>query len=236
MKLQSLLALLPLVAPLICALPTAEPQPLDFNLDLALPITKSANFSAILLAALPDLSPDDDDTPSNLADDELAEESAALAPSASDLTKRASANPSITWTPDFTFKRRRRTIARGDATITFWKNGDVRFRSHFKALRVFTYNYSLTCAIRDKAGHAYTLQRKGKICGIFRSCSSVHSVDTKINNHKVEANWNSIKAGNRVMHCSAQLRWDIVGAFEMAIRKIKEYGAIVGQVIKLFAA
>ena len=231
MKFQYILPFLPVLAPLVAALPAAAPQPepLDFSLT-PLPL----NFTAIL-AALPDFTPDDEENPANQADDELAEEETSLAPAINELERRGN-NPSITWDADFKFKRRRRTIARGDTTITFWKNGDVRFRSHFKALRLLTYNYQLSCGLRDKAGRAYTLQRKGKICGILRSCSSTHTVDEKKNVEKVKQNWESIRAGDRIMYCRAQLKWDAAGALKEIMKILEKVGPIARDIIKMWVA
>ncbi len=232
MKFQTLVSLLlPALAPLIAALPAADVGP------GLVPVRP--NFTAALLEAVPDLTSDDEETPANIARDELIEAGASSSSAVADIEKRAAAVPSLTWDDlEFSFIRRRlfrkRKVAEGNARITFWRNGNVRFRTHFKALRVLNYNYAVTCAVRDAAGNAYTLSRKGKICGALGSCGTAHDVDETKHSAQVQRNWQSIKSGNKKIECQARLKWDFTGLFDSVMRLIEKAGKITGIVIKVF--
>ena len=237
MKAQILLPLIAILAPLASAVPTAEPEPALAPIPF--------NFTASLLAALPDFGRDDEETPANIADDELAEDELTLGPSSSDLAadsdrdddllKRAPAPvPSLTWEHKYNFKRRLRQIARGDSTITFWKDGRVRFRTQFRALRVFSYNYSVGCVLRDARGNVFTLVRKGRICGILTTCASSHAVDDTVQKPLVARNWQNIKKGNKLAHCKATLKWDAPTWIRKVIDGWRRSGLFIGAIVSIF--
>lgn len=226
MKVQVLFSLLPLLSGLSMAFPTAESNPIPAALPQDADIEATGPPPSNLTVTPPAV-PGGDAEEADAAEDEGAIEDAESEPSM-DVAKRA--GQSMTWNQNFKFKH-----VKADATETFHRNGNVRFRSYFRNGGWPTYKYALTCGVRDKDGNVYTLTRKGRICGKARFwCSKKDSKDVTKYNAAVKNHWASIVAGPRKMHCRAQLKWDLGGLINGIIDILKKYGPIIKSVIAIF--
>lgn len=97
------------------------------------------------------------------------------------------------------------------------------------------YNYYLSCALRDQAGHVYSLLRSGSVQGlhIFGGGSRDSDIDQMRYNAAVKNNWNLIRVAP-TMHCKASVRGDAGALLNELINLVKQIGPIVGAVISLF--
>ena len=75
----------------------------------------------------------------------------------------------LTWNNKYSFKKRFIGIlAKGESAIVMYKNGNVRFFTKFWAIKLLNYKYSVACALSDRDGRVYTLERKGRVCGNWK--------------------------------------------------------------------
>lgn len=123
----------------------------------------------------------------------------------------------------------------GSHSITLWSDGYVNFKTHFHDSGAPDYNYYLSCALRDQAGHVYSLKRSGSVQGlhIFGGGSRDSDKDEMRYNAAIKNNWNSIRAAP-TMHYKASVRWDAGALLNELINLVKQIGPIVGAVISLF--
>jgi len=125
----------------------------------------------------------------------------------------------------------------GSHDITMYSSGAVRFHTHFHNGGFFSYDYSLSCALRDAGGRAYTLSRKGHLPGGPEGGSRKKDVDETITNADVQANWNDIISGDLIMHCKAHSQNSLsLSSILGFLKDILTAIGVVKSVITLFAA
>ncbi|KAF2395843.1 hypothetical protein EJ06DRAFT_256220 [Trichodelitschia bisporula] len=123
--------------------------------------------------------------------------------------------------------------ASGSSLVVFNSNGNVRFQTHFHASGAATYNYGISCALRDADGRAYALSRTGTIHGTFSPGSRDSDADQTRYNADVQRNWARIVQSN-TLHCRTKMNWSIVALLGEVLDIIKTIGPIVGAVISIF--
>jgi hypothetical protein len=116
-----------------------------------------------------------------------------------DLETRANYNW-VQWANSITFSG---VPVSGDYTITMWSNGYAEFRSHFHDSGFWSYDVSLTCALKDRAGRAYTFSRSGRMYGTIEPGSRDTNGDATKYNAAIQQHWVDIENGDLLMHCNA---------------------------------
>jgi hypothetical protein len=119
----------------------------------------------------------------------------------------------------------------GTSEITLWSDGYVDFKTHFHDSGAPDYDYHLSCALRDQAGHVYTLTRSDSVHGWFGSRDS--DMDDMRYNAAIKNNWNLIQSSPK-MYCKASAKWDVVALLNDLYNLIKQIGPIVGAIIAIF--
>ncbi|KAH8689776.1 hypothetical protein GQ44DRAFT_230062 [Phaeosphaeriaceae sp. PMI808] len=230
MKVQFLLYFLPLVG-FTAAYPTD-------STDL---VARDAPTNATAPTAIPD----EDDSPDveDPADEEMADLGESIG-GEGDLPLPPLEKRNIPtqwgWTQNYKFTRKpligkRRTMVTGNSLVNMKSDGNVRFYTYMRATRVLSYNYAITCGIRDKVGRWYTMTHKGTVCGSGRPwCSSKSIIDDKTYVSSVKAHWADIMAGDRKMVCKAQAKWALGDLLNDIKKMLEKTGKVVGAAIKIF--
>lgn len=236
MRVQILCSLLPFLA----GLTAAAPQPAT----TALAVTATSK-GVVPATTLPTSDDDKDVNLDDLRPEEDTEEVIEVGDSeeggeggSDDLAKRGTAW--WRWTsakPAWSWKNwRGKQIAKGEYMVRIWSDGNVQFYTRFKATRARSFDYGITCAFRDQGGYVYQLSRKGRICNNIRGCGRVDEVDRKVYNRTVRDRWAKIMAGNRKLHCKAELKWAGAAFLNKLLSWIKENWGQVAKIIAVFVA
>jgi hypothetical protein len=133
----------------------------------------------------------------------------------------------LEWEQDYRFKD-----GNGHSKIIFRDNGDVRFQGRFRATSPLALDYSLSCALRDRAGNVYNLSRKGTMKGTAAQ-GNTESVFEEVKNHAGVRNhwWEILKGGK--MHCSAKTNVDVKDTLKEVTGLIGQYGPLNGEIVIL---
>lgn len=123
--------------------------------------------------------------------------------------------------------------ATGSSKIQLFKSGKVLWSGRFHDSGALAYDYSVACALRDAAGHAYTLQHKGVIKGTFEKGSRTSQWSQTKSSPNVKRFWAQITKSGKVT-CKAKVNWNIKNAIKEIVADVKKYGPIVKDVIALF--
>jgi hypothetical protein len=138
------------------------------------------------------------DDPGSVGGGNAPSPKAVIGDSTSSITNLAPLTGWLQWTHNWDLGS-----VTGNHLIKFYQDGRVQFKTHFHAGGLWGYNYALTCALRDSAGHVYTLQRQGTVHGTFSPGSRDHDVDQTTTNANVKTYWANIKA-SPLMHCKVK--------------------------------
>jgi hypothetical protein len=111
----------------------------------------------------------------------------------------------------------------------------VQYKTRFRNSGVLQYRYAHTCWLKDAHNppRAYTLCRGAKLGGVFGP-SRTHSKDVTEYRADVRSNWQSIVAGDKVMHCRLRVGWALLQAINDLINRIKQLLGNAIQIYKLF--
>jgi hypothetical protein len=127
----------------------------------------------------------------------------------------------------------------GNSFVQMWSSGAVQFKTHFRATGFWSYDYAISCGLRDAGGRVYTLSRKGRIHGTWEPGSRNSDVDETRIFPDVQAHFIDIWNSDRNLHCTVHMEnsisWDRVKSLVSdIINLIKQYGPYVATVIALF--
>jgi hypothetical protein len=137
----------------------------------------------------------------------------------------------LEWRNNFGFDRGVR--ATGESLVIFHENGDVRFRTHFRATGEPDYKVAVACALRDDEGKVFHIHRKAEIWGsLAAGRPREHTVDETKRHQDIQKNWKRIVHGNRKLHCNARVNVDERAMLDEMVGVLKQYGP-VGQVVTI---
>lgn len=155
----------------------------------------------------------------------------------SELSTRATPNRKLKW--DFTWNLSAAAFT-GTTLIELNSSGWVRFRTIFENKGFWTRKYAIACAVSDRTGRPYTLQRTSKVYGKLRIFqSNIKIVDESKDSADVSRYWRDIEKGNKKMECQVEIKsWFSLDGIHDLVRKvidiIKNWGTVNGPGIPLF--
>jgi hypothetical protein len=123
--------------------------------------------------------------------------------------------------------------ATGSSEIQLHRSGKVLWTGRFHDSGAVSYDYSVACALRDDAGHAYTLSHKGVIKGALAKGSRTSKWSQTKTSSNVKKFWAEINKSGKVT-CKAKVNWDIKNALKEIVADVKKFGPIAAEVIALF--
>jgi len=229
MKIQVLFSFLPILARLTVALPAADPLPVP-----AISTTSFSNVTAATPTPLPD---DDNDV---LLEDESAESefdpnNPEWLPASEGLSKRGIPTQ-LHWASHPNIKFNVGNNINADVDITLHSDGNVRFYTKMNNRRHWgPYKYAVACGVKDKAGRAFTLDRKGKVCRVAKSCHTETKDETVVNKN-VKKYWDDITKGDRIMICRAEASWNLGKVTNLVLKWFKDNKEGVLAVIAIITA
>lgn len=232
---------------LAASIPLAEPLNIRDN-----PAKNSSLIDSAGSSALPELLVEDNFTPAPIkpeTDDPMAliptselpaeTEPTELPPGSepTELSTRANPNRKLKW--NFTWNLPAAKVV-AKALIELNSSGWVRFQTVFENSGPWTRKAAIACAIRDRTGRPYTLQRISKVYGwvsIFQDNSEL--VDESREHADVSTYWWDIEKGDKKMECHVEIKnyfslESLNDLVKGVIGTLKSWGPVNGPSIVLF--